>query len=416
MLSALIAWVATPPATRVRRLIGAALAAAVVGLLAALPVGAARASSPAITPLETTKVESLLGETPLSELETSQLTELLSKLPALDGLQAGKLKEAIEKTVAKLREHGGSLQELLSGSEGAQSLLKELEKSLGLEILGLGTLLGGNPLTKLTEALKSDSPQELLGELLGKAEQPQQLIQDILASLSPQRLEELLGSSLSGEAFSKLDLSELAGKVGTTPETIDGDLGKTGSELSGAAMTLTAPLTSGKELAVLDGVKGLTLGLLEGTGDILEGAGGGSGGAGSGGGTGGSGGSGGSSGSGGGTTVVIQNSQPASPGPSAARTSSAGKLKLIAHSVKGHTATILVQVPSAGYLTLAAKGMRSLSRQTARAERVTLTAALTRAGIASLRKHHRRMKLSVKVSFRPTSGASSSATLSVLFR
>lgn len=415
MLSALIAWVATPPATRARRLIGAALAAAVVGLLAALPVGAARASSPAITPLETTKVESLLGETPLSELETSQLTELLSKLPALDGLQAGKLKEAIEKTVAKLREDGGSLQELLSGSEGAQSLLKELEKSLGLEILGLGTLLGGNPLTKLTEALKSDSPQELLGELLGKAEQPQQLIQDILASLSPQRLEELLGSSLSGEAFSELHLSELAGKIGTTPETIDGDLGKTGSELSGAAMTLTAPLTSGKELAVLDGVKGLTLGLLEGTGDILEGAGGGSGGAGSGG-TGGSGGPGGSSGSGGGTTVVIQNSQAASPGPSAARTSSAGKLKLIAHSVKGHTATILVQVPSAGYLTLAARGMRSLSRQTARAERVTLTAALTRAGIASLRKHHRRMKLSVKVSFRPTSGASSSATLSVLFR
>ena len=360
----------------------------------------------------------MLGQTPLSTLESGQLVGILSRVPGLEGVNAGELKEALEKALSTLTSHGGNLQELLSGG-GATDLKASLEEALGPLSGLLSTLLGGNPLTKLTEALKTENVQGVLGELLGKATQPQQLIGDILAAIDPQHLQELLGSSLTGEPFSKLNVGEVAGKVGTTGEDLVGELGKTTTELPETAMALTAPLTSGKELAVLNGLKGVTLGLLEGAGKTVEGLGGGSGGSGgsgSGGGTGGSGGAGSNGGSGGsGTTVVVQNSQPGGAGAKAT-TTVVGKLKLISHHVKGHRATIVVQVPSAGYLTMSSKGLRSLSRQTARSERVTLTAALTRAGTASLRKHHQRLKLVLKLQFKPTSGAASSATLSVLFR
>jgi hypothetical protein len=417
MLGRSIRWTRPSSAPRTRQALGAVLAASLLGALAALPTGAAQASSPAITPISSEQVETVLGQTPLSTLESSQLVGILSKVPALEGVNTGKLKEALEKALATLTSHGGNLQELLSGG-GAADLKASLEELLG----PLSGLLGGTPLTKLTEALKSENVQQVLGELLGKATQPQQLIGDILAALNPQHLQELLGSSLTGEPFSKLNVGEVAGKVGTTGEDLVGELGKTTTELPETAMALTAPLTSGKELAVLNGLKGVTLGLLEGAGKTVGGLGGGSGGSGgsgSGGGTGGSGGAGsngGAGGSGSGTTVVVQNSQPGSSGGAKATTTAVGKLKLISHHVKGHTATIVVQVPSAGYLTMSSKGLRSLSRQTARSERVTLTAALTRAGTAALRKHHQRMKLVLKLSFKPTSGAASAATLSVLFR
>lgn len=402
---------------RARRLACAGLAASAVALLAALPVGSARASAPAVTPLEPGQVQSVLGEAPLSSLETSQLTELLAKLPNLGGLEASKVKEALEKAIATLREHGGDLHELLSEG-GASDLKAALEEALGglAPLLGL---LGSDPLTKLTEALGSEDVQQVLGELLGKASHPQELLGDILASLEPKRLQELLGSNLAGEPFSKLDLTEQAGKLGTTSEGLAGQLGETAGELPADSMALTAPLTNGKEVAVLDGVKGLTAGLLEGTGKIVEGsAGGGSGGSGAGGsgGSGGAGSDGGPGGSSGGTTVVVESTQPGPSSTSAAATASVGRLKLLGHRVRGRTATIVVQVPSAGYLSLSGRGLPSLSRQTARAEQVTLTAALTRAGTAALRRHHKRMKLTIRVSFRPTSGASSKATLSVLFR
>lgn len=428
MFSRLSTW-SSRTSWHTRPLAGMALAASLLALLAALPVGSAQASAPAVTPLSTSQVESVLGETPLSSLETGQLAELLSKLPGLGDVEAGQLKEALEKAIATLRANSGDLQELLSGN-GAADLKAGLEEALGLLSPLLGTLLKGDPLTKLTEALKAQDVQQILGELLGKAAQPQQLLEQILGSLGPQRVQELLGSGLAGEPFAKLDLTELAGKLDTTSEGLAGDLGKTASELPGSTMALTAPLTNGKEVAVLNGVKGLTAGLLEGTSKVVEGAGGGSGGSGGSGsggsgsgGTGGSGGAGSNGGtggpggsSGGGTTVVVENMQPAASSTPTAATAAAGKIKLVRHRVKGRTATIVVQVPAAGYLSLSGNGLPSLHRQTARAEQVTLTASLTRAGVASLRRHHRRMKITLKVSFRPASGASSKATLSVLFR
>jgi uncharacterized membrane protein YgcG len=400
------------PASRLRALLCTAVIASLVGLLAALPAVPAQASSPSITAISPTGVETLLGQTPLTTLNVGQLTEVLSKLPGLQGVEAGALKEALSEAIETLSEHGGNLQELLSGS-GANELQAKLEEALGVLSPVLETLLGGNVVTKLTEALKGEGISSVLGELLGKASQPQSLIAEILGALNPTTVEGLLGSKLTGEPFSKLNVGELANDLGTTSEGLATDVGQSTSELPATAMALTAPLTSGKELAVLNGLKGITLGLLGTVGEALGGGSGGSGGSGS---SGGSGGSGSSGGSGGGTTVVLDEATPASTTPSTAAKSPVGKLKLISHKVKGDTATIVVQVPAAGYLKLSGKDTGSVRRETAKPERVTLTAKLTRAGVASLRRHDKRMKVSLKVAFKPTSGASSSATLSVLYR
>ncbi len=62
-------------------------------------------------------------------------------------------------------------------------------------------------------------------------------------------------------------------------------------------------------------------------------------------------------------------------------------------------------------LTLAGKKLLAVRHETAKAERVTLHPTLTRAGAASVRKSHKRgLKVPVKVTFKPVSGASSSAT------
>ncbi len=57
-----------------------------------------------------------------------------------------------------------------------------------------------------------------------------------------------------------------------------------------------------------------------------------------------------------------------------------------------------------------------MHRETAKAERVTLHPALTRAGASSLRRHHRRSpKVPIRVSFRPVSGAAPSATVPLVY-
>jgi hypothetical protein len=125
----------------------------------------------------------------------------------------------------------------------------------------------------------------------------------------------------------------------------------------------------------------------------------------------------GSSSSPGTTTVVVMPASASASTPSgAAAGSKTGKLKVISHKVKGDRATVVVEVPSAGKLSVGGKGLRTISRETAKAERVTLHPGLTRAGISSLRKHHRKLKVPIKVSFKQTGGPSSSASVPLVFR
>jgi hypothetical protein len=208
---------------------------------------------------------------------------------------------------------------------------------------------------------------------------------------------------------SQTTVGELAGHLGTTTQALAGSLGKTVEQLPATAMALTAPLTNGKALGALNGLGGITLSLLNGSkGGGSEGGPGGPGGSGSQGS--------GGSGTSGATTVIVSTPLAQTAGQLAASRSArkVGKLKIINHRVKGRIATIVVQVPAAGKLALRGGGVKTVSRETSRSERITLRAILSRAGVSSLRKHHR-LRVKLTISFRPSSGPSSSATVTVTF-
>jgi hypothetical protein len=377
----------TPAAGRLRLLATLALCTATVALLSVLPTVPARASTPSVTAPSPAQVDSLLGQVPLDKLNTGQLSGVLSQLPALSSLQGLPLQEALDKVIEKLLGEGATLEQLL-GSEATTPLRDTLKEVVTLLGPGLETLLGGNPLGKLTEALQSTDPSEVIAKLLGSSSDPQALIGEILSALNPEHLQTLLGSVLSGAPFSKTTVEGVASQLGTTPQTLAADLGKTAESLPATAMALTAPLKNGETLAVIDGATG---------------------------GTGASGGNG-SSGTPSTTTVVVIPASASAASPAGAAADKTGKLKVISHKVKGDRATVVVEVPSAGKLSVGGKGLRTISRETAKAERVTLHPGLTRAGISSLRRHHRKLKVPIKVSFKQAGGPSSSASVPLVFR
>jgi hypothetical protein len=131
----------------------------------------------------------------------------------------------------------------------------------------------------------------------------------------------------------------------------------------------------------------------------------------------GEGGRGGQGGSTGGTTILFT-----LPGASSAQGASAttkrelGKVRILSHKVRGHVATIVLQVPAAGRITLAGRGVRTVRSRAAKAERLTLRVSLSKAGVASLhRGRHRRARIKLKASFKPTSGSGSNATAVATF-
>jgi hypothetical protein len=436
-----------------RRLVAAlsvSLSVVFVTLLAALPTASASAapSTPGVTlpatvsAVPSSEVEALLSGVSLSDLNTTRLTEALAKLPGLSTLPAGKLKEALTKAIEGLTGKGGTLGRLLQPSEIVPGLEVELKKLLSLPEL-LSLLKGENLTTKLTAALGSTTPSELLDTLLGSTGNPEATLTQLFSELNPEALKTLLGATLAGEPFSKTTVGELAGKLGMSTETLTKALDTTTAQLPEDATALTAPLTDGKALGVLDGLSNITLGLLGsptqekagGEGSGGSGSGGGSGGSGSGGSSGSSGGGSGGSGSGDGnggsggagsggapgTTTVSVNvplAQTAPIQPSTAKGSStkkAGKIKILSYRVRGRVVTLVVRVPAAGTVALGGSGVRLVRRQTAKAERVTLRTVLTRAGVASLRRHRHGLRVKLEASFEIAGGSSSSAVLVVNF-
>lgn len=436
--------------TAVRRLSAVALSISLIALLAAIPTVSASASPPSAAPgltlpvsvssLPAAEVEKVLAEiplgasgVPLSDLEVPQLTKLLASLPGISGLSGLSglggtkgLEQALTTAVDEVVGSGGKLGELLTPAILAPKLESALSGLLG-PVLGpqlkslVELLLHKSPTAAITEGLGSLNLNELVGSLLNEAKEPAQLIGGLLTALTPAKLEGLLGSTLTGEPFSKTTVGELASSVGTTTQALGEDLGTT---LSSTTMALTAPLTDGKLLSVLDGLGGLNLGLLSGA-EGKEGAEGKGSGSGSGNGSGGSGaaGTGGSSTAPGATTIAVsvpltqvsakQPSPTSAPGGVTAK--AIGKIKILSHKVRGGIATIVVQVPAAGRVTLSAGHVKSASRKAGASERLTLKAVLTRAGTASLRRHRNRLRVTLRASFKPTSGPSSSATATVTF-
>lgn len=378
------------------------LALATIGLLALIPTARAQAGTPAVTVPPAEAVEAALAGTPLGSLPTEKLAEAISELQGLEGAEPQKLQETLEKLIEGLTS-GTTLGELLGGGESLTGFQEKLEELLGPLSSKLEELLGGNPAAKLSEALQSAGAGEVLGKLLELSSEPQALIAQLLGALGPESLQGLLGAVPTGEPFSASTVEELAGKLETTPQALAAELGKSAEQLPAKAMALTGPLANGETLAVLNGVGGITLGLLKETGSTVGLTGG----------TGGSGGGGGNGGSGTpGATVTVG----AAPSPGAAGTAASRKLRLISHRVRGAVATVVVEVPAAGSLTARGRGVRALRRETARAERVTLHPALSHAASTALRRRHRRLKVPFSVTFAPVGGPSSSVSMTLSYR
>ena len=398
--------------------------AAFIALLLTLHAVPARASSTvAASALPPAEVQEVLSGIPLEDLSATQLGEVLSQLPGLGTLPPAQLQEALTKAIEELAGEGGTLGQLSNPSELIANLEGQLKEVLSLPEL-LGLLKGQSLLTLLTGGLGEPEASQLLGGLLSSTAEPNKLLEELLAALDTEKLDALLGTTLSGGPVSASTVSELAGQLGTTDEGLAEALNTTSSELPAGALALTAPLTNGKTLAVLNGLSGLDLGLLGPTQEEEAGGGSGSGGSGGIGGSGGSGGSGSGAGSSGGsggsssgtpaggTTVVVNElAQPTTSGTQA----SAAKVKILSRRVRGHAVTLLLQVSSAGTVTVSGRGLRSQRKQASRAERVTVRASLTKAGVATLRGHSHRLRMTIRASFAAVGGPSSSASTTVAF-
>ncbi len=425
------------------------------------------------------ELQKLFSTLPLGDLSATQLANYLAALEGVSvlaelklGLLSSKelgvvgLEESLRKAIEQLGP-SAKLGELVKVEDFLPELNDALEGKLGdLGLLGLllGKLPGGGS-TGLEGALGSLSLEQLVGSLL-QATTPHEQLAGELAALAgglfgelgaENKLEGLLGGSELSNSFAAKTVKEVSEELNTTPKAVSEELGQTTEQLPESATMLTAPLKDGELAGVAPTVKGLVTGLLgtlgetpggnkgeeggsgkggsgegsgkgsgEGTGSG-EGKGSGSGeggkGSGSGEGKGGSGegkGAGGSGGQGGtssggpsGSTTVLLTMPSTSPAAAAAKQKT-GKVSILSHRVRGHVATVVVRVPTAGTATLAGRGMRGANRQAARAERLTLRASLARAASASLR-HHRRLVVRLDVSFHPTSGSSSSSTVTVIF-
>jgi hypothetical protein len=408
-----------------------ALATGLVGLAAALPTAAAadvrprvEASTPAasaqvnVSALTPQAVQELLAQIPAGgsalpavDLEIPQLAKVLVELPGIDALPSvsgpggtaaveAALREALEKLLA-----GGEipLGELLSSQTLLGELLPALETATGLPIgERIETLLHTTPQALLGEGLGSVDLSELLAKLTGASPNPTALLDQLLEALNPATLEALLGKLPSGVPLQNLDLGELAASLSKTPQALAEALGQTLATLPETTKAATQALSGGGELAVVKGVEGLDFGVIERAGE---------GGA--------SGADGGSGGTPAPSTIVVNVPASSTPATTAtpASTTAAGKVKIISHKVKGNRATLVVQVPSAGRLTVSGKGFKKVATQAAKAERLTVHTTLTKARAASLRKHHRR-RTSIKLTstFAPVSGHSSAASATVKVR
>lgn len=415
--------------------------------------------------LSASELQKLLSKLPLNDLSTAQLAKYLARLEGISVLvelklgllsheQLGvagleeSLRNAIEQLgpsaelgeLAEVENFLPALETALEGKLGG--LLSVLLGALGAET-GLESALGSLSLEQLVGALlESTTPHEqLAGELSG-------LAGGLFGELSAEhKLEGLLGGSEPTGGFTPKSVEEVAEELKTTPMAVSEELGQTAAQLPASATMLIAPLKDGKLAGVAPAVKGLVTGVLGGLGDGPEGEEGagkegsgsgegkgpgsgtgsgeggngsgsseGKGGSGEGKGTGGSGGPGGSGsgGSSGPTTVVLTmpGASPSTGAPTAKR--KLGAISILSHKIRGQVATIVLSVPAAGSAALAGRGVRTTSKQAARAERLTVRVTLSRAASASLR-HHRRLAVKLRASFRPTSGSPSSATVTVVF-
>jgi hypothetical protein len=461
-----------------------ALAAASVALLATMPTasalagadpdgpsatatGVAHAVRPLTAPgelLSAAQLETLLAGLPLSDLDATQLAHYLAGLEGVSALATLHVGLLGTETLgfagleADLREGIEALGD--SATIGAlanpAALLPNVEAKLDTI---LTTLLGTGPQQALSAALAKLDLDQLVGSLLETAHEPSQLsalsdlANKLFTALGAGAVEGLTGSTLPGP-FAATTVENVAKELSSSPEAVSSELGQTAAQLPATATMLTAPLASGKLLAVAPAVKGLAVGLLgsltgekggagESPGESGSGGGSGKGGSGSGQGgasegSGAQGGSGtgtsgsgsaqngagtpggaggpGSGGSAGTLTVLVTLPSTANAGSSTthpAAKAAPRKIAIRSARTRGAVATIVIQTPAAGRLTLRGHGLATTVHRVPRAARLRLTLTLSKAARASLRRH--RLRIALHASFQSTAGARSSATTTVSF-
>jgi hypothetical protein len=262
------------------------------------------------------------------------------------------------------------------------------------------------------------------------------LIGEAFKTATPSQLAPIVADLLGGLSWSPGTTGSLANSLGVPLETLAGNLGETAEGAFSEVPAVTSQLgNEGQVAGVVAKAKGLAFGLLK---PLSEGKEGGSGG-GSGSGGSGSGGSGGSSGSGGqgtggaggaggpgnpagGLTVVLNvptttAGSAAAPGaaPHTVARKKVGPIRVLSHRVKGGVVTLVLAIPAAGRVTLSGSGLHPRSVHIGKARRLTIRATLTRAGRASLHARRNRLRVRLKTTFKPVSGASSSAAVTVTF-
>jgi hypothetical protein len=100
------------------------------------------------------------------------------------------------------------------------------------------------------------------------------------------------------------------------------------------------------------------------------------------------------------------------PPPTKQTGGSTGKVEITKHSYSKGIETIAVSAPAQGLIVASGSGVALVKRSVSKSGTYALKLTLSRAGKASLRKHHR-LKLKIKVSFTPTSGTVSSETITI---
>jgi hypothetical protein len=428
-----------------------------VMLFVALSAGSAMASAP-VGGSPAAPQTSVVATTPVLNLSTSELAPILSSVPIADlGLNEAELGELLSELSPGLGSSAGGLTGVVSSllTPNSSATLGELVTSLSNQsgVLGalLKTLLPGLSPNEIVEALNPAQLNELLGNLTGgepagslTSEDLSQLLSSLKSKLSGEQLEtaESILSGLAGVSLSPTTVGTLAEQAGMTSEALAEEVGTNAEQLPAAAPALQGALGSeGPVLGVVKGASGLAVALLPKALKGTEGAEGGNGGGENGGNgnngnngengrggligggsvnggpgaNGGSGANGAPGGAGAGTTSLLTvPSAGAPPRPTAAK--KLAKVRIVSHRVKGTVATIVLQVPAAGRLTLSGKGVSSSAHNAAGAKRLTLKVTLNRAGTASLRRRHNRLPVRLTVHYKSTSGQSSSATATVRFR
>jgi hypothetical protein len=378
------------------------------------------------------QLSTLLGNLPLS-LNGDQLAQLLAGLSGtLNTEQLGSLQSVLAPvtgilSTGELTDLQTDLKDLLSGlsTGNLSSILETLKSTLsGAQLTQLEGLLGNLGSLSLPE-LKTQL-ETLLTGLTGN--QLSGLLSTLLGKLEPGDVQPVLTDLLGNLPLSPKNAGELAGEFGTSVEELSSDLG---TSLTSATPALTSTLgKEGPVLSLLSDLSGLKLDLLSGEKPAGEK-----------GGNGGNGGSGGSGGSGEGTentsqggpsgnnnsaggssnppaqtiTVVLPASIVASGTTKAAAAKALAKVKIISHKVKGNVATLVLQVPAAGKVKVSGAHVTKVSRTVGKAERVTIKVKLTRAGVASLKRHKKLLRVVLKALFTPKSGPTSSAVTSTKF-